>query len=85
MASDLAAKKSATLEANKRKSLKKTVSKNQRSLIDMLTRKKTSPAMPSGVQKDPVPAVSLDQSDSSDVESDSGSYSSSSNSDELDI
>ena len=41
----------------------------------MMIKKKTTPAMSSGVQKDAVQAVTLDESDPSDVESDSETYS----------
>lgn len=44
MANALAVKQTATLEASKRKLLKKTGSKKQCSIIDMMTRKKTTPA-----------------------------------------
>ena len=81
MVSALAVKQTTTLEASKRKVLRATANKKQRSIIEMMTiKKRTTPS----AQTDAVQAVALDETDPSDLGSDSGTCSSS-NSDEIDI
>ena len=81
MVSALAVKQTTTLEASKRKVLRATANKKQRSIIEMMTiKKRTTPS----AQADAVQAVALDETDPSDLGSDSGTCSSS-HSDEIDI
>ena len=68
MVSALAAKQNTTLEASKRKLLRATANKKQRSIIEMMTIKKRITPI---VQTDAVQSVTLDETDPSDLESDS--------------